>query len=110
MNLRKYPSKKWFKEQSKKLNDPAPENKEVTIELTEKDKQLALQIAEKHRLTSNEVIQIFDKALITISLDRDFESEKTINDLSEFITFIQKYIIVASDNEEPRLLFSVHVT
>ena len=110
MNLRKYPSKKWFKEQSKKLNEPVPEYKEVTIELTDDEKLRIRQVAEKHCLTSNEVIQVFEKSLISISLDKDFESEKSINDLSEFIKFIQKYTIVASDNEEPRLLLSVYVT
>ena len=63
MNLRKYPTKKWFKEQSKKLNDAVPENKEVTRELTDKEKQLIRQIAEKHCLTPNEVIQVFEKSL-----------------------------------------------
>ena len=110
MNLRKYPSKKWFKEQSKKMTAPILEPEKLIIELTDEEKNLVRQVAEKHRLTPNEIIQIFDKSLIAISLDRDFESEKTVNDLSEFITFIQKYIIVASDNEEPRLLLSVHVT
>ena len=110
MNLRKYPSKKWFKEQSKKLNDSEPENQEVTKEFTDEEKQLIRQIAEKHCLTSNEVIQVFDKSLITLSLDFILESEKSINDLSEFISFIRRYIVVASDNEEPRLLISVYVT
>ena len=103
-------SKKWFKEQSKKLNDSVPENKEVTRELTDEEKQLIRQVAEKHCLTSNEVIQVFEKSLISISLDKDFESEKTINDLSEFISFIRRYVVAASDNEEPRLLLSVYVT
>jgi len=110
MNLRKYPSKKWFKEQSKKLNDPVPENKEVITELTDEEKLRIRQVAEKHCLTSNEVIQVFEKSLISISLDKDFESEKTINDLSEFISFIRRYVVAASDNEEPRLLLSVYVT
>ena len=108
--MQKYPTKKWFKDQSKRMIAPILEPEELIIELTDEEKNLVRQVAEKHCLNSKEIIQVFDKSLITISLDDDFKSEKSLNDLSEFIAFLRRYIIVASDDESPRLLLSVYAT